>query len=246
MSSELGELSRCGGAASKYIPWMQASYILAVNKKPLEWLPSGADVNALTHHQDAPPRPDGTLARDMVSGMSKHLRTDIQAAVAKMSMTMGGGRELRKLPDHLHEGERVDLIATGAYEDQLATGIVVLTNQRLMFMKDGVLFKGFEDFPLDKITSVQWSSGPLSGTITVFASGNQAVITELEKPDGLAICDAVRARLTKPPRPSVDGDGSAAKPDVLDQLAKLGELHSAGVLTDTEFTAKKAELLGRI
>ncbi|WP_425554651.1 SHOCT domain-containing protein [Kribbella sancticallisti] len=30
------------------------------------------------------------------------------------------------------------------------------------------------------------------------------------------------------------------------RLAKLGELHSAGVLTDTEFTAKKAELLGRI
>jgi multiple sugar transport system substrate-binding protein len=51
MSPELVELSRFGGAASKYIPWMQASYILAVNKKALEWLPSGADVNALTYDQ---------------------------------------------------------------------------------------------------------------------------------------------------------------------------------------------------
>ena len=35
-------------------------------------------------------------------------------------------------------------------------------------------------------------------------------------------------------------------PDVLEQLRKLGELRTAGVLTDAEFEAKKAELLGRL
>jgi len=47
--------------------------------------------------------------------------------------------------------------------------------------------------------------------------------------------------------------GSAARPgvpppdpDVLDQLRKLGDLRKAGVLTDAEFEAKKAELLGRL
>ena len=34
-----------------YIPWMQATYVLAVNKKALEHLPQGADVNALTYQQ---------------------------------------------------------------------------------------------------------------------------------------------------------------------------------------------------
>lgn len=34
--------------------------------------------------------------------------------------------------------------------------------------------------------------------------------------------------------------------DVLEQLRKLGELRTAGVLTDAEFQAKKAELLGRL
>jgi hypothetical protein len=33
---------------------------------------------------------------------------------------------------------------------------------------------------------------------------------------------------------------------VLEQLRKLGELRNAGMLTDAEFDAKKAELLGRI
>ncbi|MGB0386851.1 MAG: extracellular solute-binding protein, partial [Ardenticatenaceae bacterium] len=31
-----------------YVPWMQATYIMAANKQALEFLPSGADVNALT------------------------------------------------------------------------------------------------------------------------------------------------------------------------------------------------------
>jgi multiple sugar transport system substrate-binding protein len=46
------ELSRMGTPdKTYYIPWMQATYVLAVNKKALEHLPQGADVNALTYQQ---------------------------------------------------------------------------------------------------------------------------------------------------------------------------------------------------
>jgi hypothetical protein len=38
----------------------------------------------------------------------------------------------------------------------------------------------------------------------------------------------------------------APDPDVLEQLRKLGDLRKTGVLSDAEFEAKKAELLGRI
>jgi multiple sugar transport system substrate-binding protein len=34
-----------------YVPWMQATYIMAANKKALQYLPAGADVNALTWEQ---------------------------------------------------------------------------------------------------------------------------------------------------------------------------------------------------
>jgi multiple sugar transport system substrate-binding protein len=34
-----------------YIPWMQATYVLAINKKALQYLPQGADVSALTYQQ---------------------------------------------------------------------------------------------------------------------------------------------------------------------------------------------------
>jgi len=47
---------------------------------------------------------------------------------------------------------------------------------------------------------------------------------------------------TAPVSPPPVSNGNA----VADQLKKLAELHTAGVLTDAEFTAKKAELLKRL
>ena len=35
----------------KYMPWMQATYVMAANKQALEYLPEGADINALTYDQ---------------------------------------------------------------------------------------------------------------------------------------------------------------------------------------------------
>jgi multiple sugar transport system substrate-binding protein len=48
---EIANLGKLAGGATTYLPWMQASYVLAVNKRALEWLPSGADVRNLTYDQ---------------------------------------------------------------------------------------------------------------------------------------------------------------------------------------------------
>ncbi|MEV0274420.1 extracellular solute-binding protein [Hamadaea sp. NPDC050747] len=50
-AADLIELGKLGGTTAKYIPWMQATYMLAVNKKALQWLPAGADVQKLTYDQ---------------------------------------------------------------------------------------------------------------------------------------------------------------------------------------------------
>lgn len=44
-------LGKLGTGEQKYMPWMQATYVMAANKKALEFLPQGADVNALTYDQ---------------------------------------------------------------------------------------------------------------------------------------------------------------------------------------------------
>jgi hypothetical protein len=43
--------------------------------------------------------------------------------------------------------------------------------------------------------------------------------------------------------PQYEEPPAAPQPDTLEQLKQLGELHTAGVLTDAEFEAQKAKIL---
>ncbi len=45
------KLGKLGTGELKYIPWMQATYVMAANRKALPYLPQGADINALTYDQ---------------------------------------------------------------------------------------------------------------------------------------------------------------------------------------------------
>src|SRR5690606_34275075 len=45
------ELGKLGTDEQLYLPWMQANYVMAANKQALEYLPEGADINALTYDQ---------------------------------------------------------------------------------------------------------------------------------------------------------------------------------------------------
>jgi multiple sugar transport system substrate-binding protein len=45
------EVGKLGTDKQLMVPWMQASLIMAVNKKALKYLPAGADVNTLTYDQ---------------------------------------------------------------------------------------------------------------------------------------------------------------------------------------------------
>lgn len=51
INADMLTLGKAGSATQVYIPWMQQTYFLAANKKALQYLPSGADVNTLTYDQ---------------------------------------------------------------------------------------------------------------------------------------------------------------------------------------------------
>ncbi|BCB77384.1 ABC transporter substrate-binding protein [Phytohabitans flavus] len=50
-TSDLTDLAKLSGSTTKYVPWMQATYVLAVHKKALEWLPSGVVTPQMTYDQ---------------------------------------------------------------------------------------------------------------------------------------------------------------------------------------------------
>ncbi len=51
MPQSLLDLGKLGKSSQQYIPWMQATYVMAAKKEALQYLPAGADINALTYDQ---------------------------------------------------------------------------------------------------------------------------------------------------------------------------------------------------
>ncbi|MCF4138141.1 DUF4429 domain-containing protein [Streptomyces sp. Tue 6430] len=80
----------------------------------------------------------------------------------------------------------------------------------------------------------------------VFGLGYGAVHESL--PFAAAVLSAVRGRGPTPtPTPAVATPGPRRGPaDVAERIRHLGELHRAGLVTDEEFSAKKAELLAEL
>ena len=51
MPQSLLDLGKLGKPTQQYIPWMQATYVMVAHKEALQYLPEGADINALTYDQ---------------------------------------------------------------------------------------------------------------------------------------------------------------------------------------------------
>lgn len=175
-------------------------------------------------------------------------RPDIAAAAGRLNVTIGAKREIKHLHEYLHDGETVSLIAPGKYSANI--GIVVLTDQRLLFVFHGLVKAAQEDFPLRAITSVQTKSGFISGDLNVTVSGMRSTISNVPKADLSALATAIREGMTvgpTPPAPDAPGAGAAPKAvDPVDALTQLGRLRVAGLLSPEEFEAKKQEILGRL
>jgi hypothetical protein len=175
------------------------------------------------------------------------LREDIAAAAQAMTVRAGGGREIKKLVEYLLPGERVERMTTGSLGKGI--GLVVMTDRRLLLVFDGRMNQSSKDYPYDKLSSVSWSSGMLSGTITMSTGMLSRVqITAVNKVDGRTLVDALRDRLgtgaTQTTPPAAAAAPGAGFLDVADQLTKLAALRDSGVLTEDEFAAQKARILG--
>jgi hypothetical protein len=165
-------------------------------------------------------------------------RPDVEAAKARMRIKLGAGREIKKLPEHLFADETVEVLSSGKYGDK--QGLLALTSHRLIFLASGMMSEQFEDFPVANISSVAFKGGMVMGSIEVYASGNKAIIENVNKLDAKEIADAVRERINRPaPATTVQ-----AAPSDADELAKWKGLLDSGVITAEDFEAKKRQLLG--
>lgn len=148
----------------------------------------------------------------------------------------------------LLEGEALIAFTRAFRKDTAFEGVAILTDKRLCFFRAGALSDKFEPYPLSRISAVEAKKGMLLFDMKVFTSGDSVSLTLVDGPEK-------GAEFVRMVQQALIGGGSASAPapaggapadDPIAQLEKLGALRAAGVVTEEEFAAKKAELLARI
>ena len=88
-------------------------------------------------------------------------------------------KQLHHLPDALMENERVLVFCGGS--SGLDSGLVVLTDRRIIFLKKGMLSSKVTSIPLTRINSVSGETGMVVGKIIVNAGGSSTTIKNVRK-----------------------------------------------------------------
>ena len=140
----------------------------------------------------------------------------------------------------------------------------VVTSQRLI-AGHGVLSKHRKEIPLDRVNDVSFSQGIFdrlvgAGSLTIESAGErgQETFQNVNHPDTVQqhIYSQMEARMDRryggpgytPPdgMPQTQAAPAAAGPSVAEQIEQLHDLLQRGAISQAEFDAKKAELLGRM
>lgn len=103
----------------------------------------------------------------------------------------------------------------------------------------GAFVNGFISFTMAGGTERRSKFG--SQTTDAVNDENSVIITKKQMPEFENLRAGIEWELANRARPAA---AAPAAPDAMDQLRKLAELHQAGIVSDEEFAAKKAQLLG--
>jgi hypothetical protein len=131
--------------------------------------------------------------------------------------------------------------------DSVRTGSLIATDRRLVFYAKKLGGYELESFPYSNISSFEQGKNLMGHNVTFFASGNKIHMKWIKTDKELAqLTEVVKAAMSSADSTTGSVVSIPTQPDVMEQLRKLGDLRAAGVLTDEEFSAKKADLLGRL
>lgn len=149
---------------------------------------------------------------------------------------------------HLRDGEKIHVSVLGTYEtkimgsDSVRSGILMATDERVVFFAKKLTGYDLESFPYSNISSIEMGKNMMGHHIKLFASGNEISVKWIQTGNIEGFVELVRSRIGK--SSSAPAEPSQASP--VEQIRSLAELRDQGIITDEEFQAKKAELLSKM
>ena len=154
-----------------------------------------------------------------------------------------GRREIKQLPELLWEGEVPESLATGRYASH--DGLLVATNKRAIFIHKGLFSLTVEDFPYDRISSIEYHEGLFAGDMSIHLAGYKARVGHMRKGQARSFAEHLRRNISTPPQLQL---GSIfvepiSSEEKLTAMERLAYLKDQGVLSEEEFEAEKQRTL---
>mgnify|MGYP001182711115 FL=1 len=105
-----------------------------------------------------------------------------QLAKVNAKKRLGVGKELKHLHEVINKGENILGHTRGFYNGN--TWLVCITDRRVLFLDKGMIY-GMKsaEIPLDNVSSVNYETGILVGSVTVTAGGAEKKVGKLRKQD---------------------------------------------------------------
>lgn len=156
-------------------------------------------------------------------------------------------KEIKELPGILWDDENINKVVSGFYNN--GNGLLIATGHRVIFVDKGMFGNlKVEDFPFDKVSSIQYETGMMFGKITIFASSNKATIEQVDKNAARSFAESVRRMISSPqndsaPRTRENEQETSNKTNSISELERLAKLYSDGLLTEEEFSKAKKKFL---
>lgn len=125
----------------------------------------------------------------------------------------------------------------------------VVTTDRCIY-REGIVSKRGVEIPLERINTVFFNQSVIdrmigAGTLTIESAGENGVQTFEDVRDPIGVQQVLYQEMEDNENRKFDRvRAPAAQVSVADELAKLAALHDQGHLSEAEFAAQKAKLLG--
>lgn len=152
---------------------------------------------------------------------------------------------------HLKSGESVIAFGDGYIGEMMGSGdntqrngSLIVTDQRVVFCRKGLLGEVIETIPLKNITSVERRSMLGFRRIEIHTSHDSLKFKTGDKTAEQALAEAIDTH--RDGGQKIDREAQNSGKSVKDRLTELNDLHAAGLLSDDEFEAKRSDLLASI
>ncbi|NLS09698.1 hypothetical protein HGQ17_06700 [Nesterenkonia sp. MY13] len=184
-------------------------------------------------------------------------KQQIAEARQRMASKFWTGGSIKALPKVLQSQEAVLEMASASFND--GQGIAVLTTHRVFGLRAGLTGRELEERPAETITAVHSKRGLINSSLTIESLTGSLTFSSMVAEDATRLETRIRTALAwqGPPEPYAPGNdfdpygslptgSSMPHPEAAERLRSLRELYDQGLLMESEYQAKRAEIIAQL